>query len=136
VSAALEARIRPVASSRLRTTAYWTTTLLVVAEFSIGGVMDILQLPPFHAALLHLGYPAYFSVIMGVWKVLGAMAVLAPRLPRLKEWAYAGMIINLTTAVASSLAMGGSAGDVATPLVFTGLVAASWATRPPSRWLP
>jgi hypothetical protein len=135
MNVALEARIRPVAPARLRTIAYWVTTLLVAAEFGVGGVMDILHLQPFFAALLHLGYPAYFGVIMGVWKVLGAMTVLAPRLPRLKEWAYAGMIINLTTAVASTLATGGGAGDVAVPLLFTGLTGASWATRPPSRRL-
>jgi hypothetical protein len=136
VNAALEGRIRSVASPRLRTIAYWAATLLIAAEFGVGGVADTLHLPPFFEALLQLGYPAYFGVILGVWKVLGAMAVLAPRLPRLKEWAYAGMIFTLTGAVASALAMGGGAGDVALPLAFTGLVAVSWSLRPPSRRLP
>lgn len=136
MNAALEGRMRSVAPSRLRTIAYWAATLLIAAEFGVGGVMDTLHLPPFFAILLHLGYPAYFGVILGVWKVLGAMAVLAPRLPRPKEWAYAGMTFDLTGAIASALAMGGSAGDVAVPLGFTGLVAVSWALRPPSRRLP
>ncbi len=46
--------------------------------------------------MAHLGYPAYFCVILGVWKVLGASAVLARRFPRLKEWAYAGTVFDLT----------------------------------------
>ena len=44
----------------------------------------------------HLGYPDYFATILGVWKVLGGIAVLLPRTPRLKEWAYAGMVFDLT----------------------------------------
>jgi uncharacterized membrane protein YphA (DoxX/SURF4 family) len=72
--------------SQRRIIAYWFTTAIVAAEFAVGGVMDILRLPPFFTILEHLGYPGYFSVILGVWKVLGAVAVLAPRFPRLKEW--------------------------------------------------
>jgi uncharacterized membrane protein YphA (DoxX/SURF4 family) len=133
---ALEDGTRLVGSSRPRTMAYWAATLLIAAEFGVGGVMDTLRLPPFSAISLQLGYPAHFGIILGVWKVLGAIAVLAPRLPRVKEWAYAGMIINLTGAVAATLAMGHGAGDVAVPLAFIGLVAVSWALRPPSRRLP
>ena len=57
----------------------------------------------------HLGYPAYFAVLLGVWKVLGGLAILAPRLPRLKEWAYAGMFFDLSGAAISH----GSVGDTA-----------------------
>jgi uncharacterized membrane protein YphA (DoxX/SURF4 family) len=121
------------ASSRTRTIAYWVTTVLVAAEFVVGGVMDILRLPPFFAIMKHLGYPAYFSVIIGVWKVLGAVAVLAPRFPRLKEWAYAGMVFNMTGAAASHLAVGDGAGALVAPIIFTGLVAASWVLRPSAR---
>ena len=119
--------------SRRRLIAYWVTTAIIAAEFAVGGVMDILRLPPFFAIMRHLGYPAYFSVILGVWKVLGAVAVLAPRLPRLKEWAYAGMIFNMTGAVASHLAVGDPAVTLVAPIIFTGLVAASWAMRPSAR---
>ncbi len=126
-------RTRSAASSRNRTIAYWVTTVLVAVEFAVGGVMDILRLPPFFAIMLHLGYSAYFSAIMGVWKVLGAVAVLAPRSPRLKEWAYAGMVFNLTGAAASHLAVGDGAGALAAPIIFTGLVATSWVLRPPAR---
>jgi uncharacterized membrane protein YphA (DoxX/SURF4 family) len=116
-------------SSRNRDFAYWVATVLVAAEAAVGGVADILQLPPFFPTLIHLGYPGYFSVILGVWKVLGAVAILAPSLPRLKEWAYAGIVFNMTGAVASHLAVGDSAGNLVAPIIFTGLVAASWALR-------
>jgi uncharacterized membrane protein YphA (DoxX/SURF4 family) len=83
--------------------AYWVTNVIIAAEFAIGGVMDILRLPPFFAIVKHLGYPGYFCVILGVWKVLGAVAVLAPRFSRLKEWAYAGMFFSMNEAYLSRL---------------------------------
>lgn len=114
---------------------YWTATAVIAAEFAAGGVSDIFHLPPFGPALLQLGYPAYVGVILGTWKLLGTAAVLAPGLPRLKEWAYAGMIFDLTGAAASYLASGGGAGDLAVPLAFIVFVVASWASRPASRRL-
>jgi hypothetical protein len=80
-----------------------------------------------------LGYPAYFLTILGVWKVLSAPALLAPRLPRLKEWAYAGIFFDLTGAAASHAFSGESPGKIAAPLVLLLIAAASWALRPPSR---
>jgi hypothetical protein len=72
-------------------------------------------------------------VILGVWKVLGAVAVLAPGLPRVKEWAYAGLVFNMTGAVASHLALGDGAETLAAPILFTGLTFVSWALRAPAR---
>jgi uncharacterized membrane protein YphA (DoxX/SURF4 family) len=122
-----------VASSRNRTIAYWVTTVLVAAELGVGGVWDILRIPYVRAIIEHLGYPSYFLVIMGVWKVPGAVVLLVPRFPRLKEWAYAGAFFNYTGAAASHLAVGDGAGALVAPIIFTGLVAASWVLRPPSR---
>jgi DoxX-like family len=119
--------------SRRRIIAYWVTTVIIAAEFAVGRVMDILRLPPFFAILKHLGYPGYFSVILGVWKVLGAAAALAPRFPRLNEWAYAGMFFNMTGAAASHLAVGDPAVTLVAPIIFTGLVIASWVLRPSDR---
>jgi uncharacterized membrane protein YphA (DoxX/SURF4 family) len=82
-----------------------------------------------------LGYPGYVALILGVWKLLGGVVVLAPGLPRLKEWAYAGMIFDLTGAAASHAANGDSAANIATPLIIAGIVMASWALRPASRRL-
>jgi uncharacterized membrane protein YphA (DoxX/SURF4 family) len=91
--------------------------------------------PQILATLHHLGYPDYFATLSGVWKILGALAVVAPGLPRLKEWAYAGFFFELTAAAASRAAVGDGLGDIAAPLAFLGLVAASWALRPATRRL-
>ncbi len=123
----------PAVSPRIYTIAYWVTTALVAAESVLGGVWDILRIPYVRTDVEHLGYPVYFLVILGVWKLLGAVAVLVPRFPRLKEWAYAGMFFNYTGAVASHLAVGDGAESVAYPIIITGLVVASWALRPSAR---
>jgi hypothetical protein len=122
-------------SMKTRTIGYWATTGLVAFAFAAGGLADLARGPDMVAAMTHLGYPAYFMTIIGVWKVLGAVAVLAPKFPRLKEWAYAGMFFDLTGAAISHAAVGDAAGKVITPLVLCGLVAASWALRPESRLL-
>jgi uncharacterized membrane protein YphA (DoxX/SURF4 family) len=80
------------------------------SQLGSGGVGDILRTQPVVDGMTHLGYPAYFCVILGVWKVLGAVAVLVPRFPRLKEWAYAGAVFELTGASASHLAVGDGGG--------------------------
>jgi hypothetical protein len=83
-------------SSRRRSIAYWATTIVVVWELAVGGAWDILRIPYVVGVVVEdLGYPAYFLVILGVWKVLGAVALLAPRFPRIKEWAYAGGFFDL-----------------------------------------
>jgi uncharacterized membrane protein len=112
---------------------YWVTTALVAAELALGGVWDILQTPYVREIVEHLGYPTYLLVIMGVWKIPGAFALLVQNLPRLKEWAYAGAIVTYTTAVASHLAVGDGAEALAAPAIFAALTAASWALHPPAR---
>ena len=127
---------RPGGSSPVRrrqVVAYWVTTGLAAAELAVDGVWDILQLPYVRAVIDHLGYPRYFLVILGVWKVLGAVALVVPRFPRLKEWAYAGAVFNYTGAIASHLTVGDGALAVAYPVIQLGLVAASWALRPTAR---
>jgi uncharacterized membrane protein YphA (DoxX/SURF4 family) len=120
---------------RIKTTAYWVTTILGPASFVIGGVIGLSHNAESLRELAHLGYPAYFSTILGAWKLLGAIAIVAPRLPRLKEWAYAGFFFDLTSAAISHASVGDGVGDILTPLVFLALVAASWGLRPESRKL-
>jgi hypothetical protein len=120
----------------IRTAAYWITTVLGPTSFVMGGVLSLQQSPDVVAGVTHLGYPLYFATLLGVWKLLGAIAITAPGLPRVKEWAYAGFVFDLTAAAVSHAAVGDSAADVAAPLVFLALVAASWALRPESRRLP
>ena len=123
-------------SSRSHIIAYWVTTALVVSELALGGVWDILRVPQVRGLIERLGYPLYFLVILGIWKLLGAVALVIPRFPRLKEWAYAGVVFDLTGAVASLLASGFiDAGTLAYPITMTGVAVTSWALRPPSRRL-
>jgi uncharacterized membrane protein YphA (DoxX/SURF4 family) len=119
-----------------RLIAYWIATALTALIFIPGGVFDLLRPASVLETTRHLGYPDYFACILGAWKVLGGIAVLAPRFPRLKEWAYAGMIFDLTGATASHVASGDPVDKIVTPLVLAGIVMASWALRPDSRRLP
>ena len=116
--------------------AYWTTTVLV-AFFLSGGVAQIAQFRANPRGVVpQLGYPMYFFAVLGFWKVLGAIAILVPRFPRLKEWAYAGIFFDLTGAAASCAAVGwyGAYGfNVIAPVLIAVLAVASWALRPPSR---
>jgi len=120
-------------AKRSRTIAYWTTTAIIAWELAMGGVWDVLRVPYVRAVMEHLGYPAYAIVIIGVWKLPGAVALLIPRFPRLKEWAYAGAFFNYTGAAASHLAVGDGAGKWAGPAIFAAIAMASWALRPPAR---
>ncbi len=120
---------------KTRIIGYWVATGLVAFAFLAGGLTDLSHSPQVTEAIGKLGYPAYFLTILGVWKVLGAAAILAPRTPRLKEWAYAGIAFDLTGAAASHLASGDPTGKIVTPLVIFGIAVASWALRPASRTL-
>lgn len=120
---------------KARNVGYWLTTALVAFAFGAGGALDVSGAPDVVAAMAHLGYPAYFAIVIGVWKLLGAAAVLAPKLPRVKEWAYAGMFFDLTGAAVSHAASGDDAKAVLTPLFVLGLVVASYLLRPESRRL-
>jgi DoxX-like family len=117
--------------------AYWTTTGLIAFFIGGGGVAQIAQyLGNPHGVVPVLRYPLYFFAILGFWKVLGAIAILAPRFPRLKEWAYAGIFFDLTGAVASVVAVGvygAYAFHVLAPLILAGITVASWALRPQIR---
>ncbi|HYL99987.1 MAG TPA: DoxX family protein, partial [Blastocatellia bacterium] len=93
-------------AERNRAIVYWGTTALLAFELGLGGVWDVLRVPQVRGVTDRLGYPAYFLVILGVWKLFGAIAVIIPRFPRLKEWAYAGVVFNLTGALASHIASG------------------------------
>jgi uncharacterized membrane protein YphA (DoxX/SURF4 family) len=122
-------------TEKARTIAYWVTTILGPTSFVIGGVINLMPTEQAVATLQHLGYPSYFASILGLGKLLGAIVITVPRLPRLKEWAYAGFFIDLTAAAVSRAAVGDSIADIVAPLGFLALVLASWALRPASRKL-
>jgi hypothetical protein len=99
------------------------------------GFGNLTRAPQVVEALAALGYPAYFPVILGSWKVLAAAALAAPGLPRLKEWAYAGVFSALSGAVASHLLAGDPPAKAVAPVVIVAVVLASWWLRPDNRKL-
>lgn len=120
---------------KTRTIGYWATTGLLAAAFAAGGVVDLIGGQEMKEGMAHLGYPGYFASILGVWKVLGAVALLVPRFPRLKEWAYAGIAFDLTGAAVSHAVIGDGVAKIVTPLALFVLAAVSWALRPEARVL-
>jgi hypothetical protein len=120
-------------TSKQKMIGYWVTTGLLAAAFLAAGAAELASDPGAVASTLALGYPAYVLTVLGAWKVLSVPALLAPRLPRLKEWAYAGIFFDLTGAAASHAFSGDSPVRIATPLVLLLIAAMSWALRPSSR---
>jgi len=117
----------------MKTTLFRISTALLALALVLGGVFDLLRAPAVAQNIAALGYPAYLMSILGFWKVLGAAAITAPGLPRLKEWAYAGVALELTGAAASHAFAGDPAGKILVPLVLLALAVLSWALRPASR---
>lgn len=121
-----------VQGTRIRPAGYWIVTGLLVAELLVGGLWDVAHTRHVVEVVMQLGYPAYILTILGVWKLLAVPALLAPRLPLLKEWAYAGVFFEMTGAAVSHMARGGGP-EVVVTLVTAVLVVISWWLRPASR---
>ena len=118
---------------KVKLVAYWIATVLVAANYLFAGYSYISRNEQVKMGAAALGYPVYFFVMLGVWKTLGAIVILIPKTPVVKEWAYAGMLINLIGASVSCAVMGFEKQHVILPLVFLAFVIASWALRPASR---
>ncbi|ABF42576.1 conserved hypothetical protein [Candidatus Koribacter versatilis Ellin345] len=114
---------------------YWASTVLAALLFMVPGLGLLGRVSHFTDDMAHLGYPLYFLTFLGAWKVLGALAILAPGIPRVKEWAYAGMIFDLSGAMISRAVMGDGAVKVIVPCVVGCLVVFSWSLRPAGRLL-
>ena len=124
-----------VGGSRAKTIAYWATTGFLVFNMLSGGLAELAQLEGNAEGMRVLGYPLYMMTILGAWKVLGSAALLAPRLPRLKEWAYAGIFFNMLGAFVSHVANRDPAWSIVVTLAIAGITLASWGLRPRSRKL-
>ena len=81
----------------------------------------------------HLGYPLYFLTILGVWKILGVVAILIPKFPLLKEWTYAGFFFAMSGALISHFALEDAAKDFFGPTLLLILILVSWYFRPADR---
>lgn len=113
---------------------YWIATLWLSLGMASTGIVQVLQLKEETEFVLLLGYPAYFLIIIGVWKLLGVVAVLVPKFPVVKEWAYAGFFFVSSGAFISQLAMGHTAiGEWFPAVLLLILTIISWYYRPAGR---
>lgn len=116
------------------TLVYWITTALLSFGMLGSGFAQIFHAQAMIELVTPLGYPVYFLTIIGVWKVLGVVAILVPGFPLLKEWAYAGLFFVMTGAFVSHLAVGDTGIKALTgPLMQTIFIVLSWYFRPASR---
>ena len=114
---------------------YWIATGWLALGMTSSGIVQLLKLKEETAFILSLGYPDYLLTILGIFKLAGVLVILAPRLPLVKEWAYAGFFFMMTGAVWSHLASGAPATDAGPALFLLALTTVSWYFRPASRKL-
>lgn len=114
---------------------YWVVTVVAALLFAVPGTALILHIPHFADEMARLGYPSYFLGLLGIFKVLAAVTIVAPGFPRLKEWAYAGMMFDIIGAMVSHAAAGDALTTLAIPVVIACVVVASWAMRSRGRIL-
>ncbi len=113
---------------------YWVATALLCAGMLGSGIQQIIRNPQMVEIMNKLGYPTYFMVIIGVWKVLAVAALLIPKFKLLKEWAYAGLFFVMTGALISHLACGEyGVKDILGPVFQTIFILTSWYFRPADR---
>jgi hypothetical protein len=119
--------------TKTKATIYWIATLFVAFIMTISGILAITHAPTMMTALAHLGYPPYFSNLLGVAKLLGVCVLLAPGIVRLKEWAYAGFGITILSASYSHLLSGDGLLAALEPLVTFAALILSYSMRPANR---
>ena len=105
---------------------YWVATVWLSLGMLSTGVVQLIQLKEETEMMTHLGYPLYFLTLLGVWKILGVIAILIPKFPTLKEWAYAGFFFAMSGAIVSHLAVGDGALELFGPALLIILTLTSW----------
>lgn len=112
---------------------YWTATILLSLGMFSGGIAQLVKVQQNVDGIAHLGYPIYLMYILGVWKILGVIAILIPKFKLLKEWAYAGFFFAMTGALISHISVGDTFSQFLAPLIFVILTIVSWHFRPNDR---
>ncbi|MCC9072955.1 DoxX family protein [Flavobacterium sp. F-65] len=112
---------------------YWVSTILLSIGMFSGGIAQLLKAKETVDGIVHLGYPIYFTSIIGTWKVLGVIVLLIPKFALMKEWAYAGFFFAMSGAVFSHVASGDAILNYLAPFVFALLTVVSWYFRPVDR---
>jgi len=105
---------------------YWIVTGLAAALMLLSAIPDVMGAPEAIEFFKHLGYPAYLLPFLGVAKILGAITILVPKFPRLKEWAYAGLVFDLIGAFYSHVSVGDPASVWVFSLIGLALVSGSY----------
>lgn len=114
---------------------YWIATLWLALGMTVTGVVQLIKMKEEVDMMNHLGYPIYFLTILGIWKILGVIAVLIPKFTLLKEWAYAGFFFAMSGAIFSHLACGDALIALFGPTLLLVLTIVSWYFRPLERKL-
>jgi uncharacterized membrane protein YphA (DoxX/SURF4 family) len=109
---------------------YWIATIWLALGMTSTGIVQLIKMKEEADMFTHLGYPEYLLTILGVWKLLGVVAILVPKFPQLKEWTYAGFFFAMSGAVVSHLAVGDSAIELFGPILLIALTVTSWYFRP------
>lgn len=112
---------------------YWIATVWLSLGMISSAIVQLLRIPEGVEAITKLGFPTYLMTILGIWKVFGVIAILAPRYPLVKEWAYAGFFFVTTGAMVSHIVMRESFGDTFPSILLLALTVVSWYFRPESR---
>lgn len=112
---------------------YWVATLWLALGMTSTGVVQLMKIDEELASFSRLGYPEYLLTLLGVWKILGVIAILVPRFPLVKEWAYAGFFFAMSGAVVSHLAIGDAPIELFGPCLLLLLTGVSWYFRPSER---
>ena len=108
---------------------FWVTTTIIAIAYFITGLGNLLPFAHIAQDMAHLGYPAYFLKIIGTWKVLAAIVIIVPDFQRVKEWAFAGMILDLTGAALSRYFMGDAWPTVVIPLGISVMITVNYIIR-------
>lgn len=112
---------------------YWIATLWLALGMVSTGIVQLMKVQEEADMITRLGYPLYFLTILGIWKLLGTIAVLMPKFPLLKEWAYAGFFFSMSGAIISHIAVSDPVTESLPPLLLLVLTIASWYFRPADR---
>ena len=112
---------------------YWVATLWLALGMTSTGIVQLIKMEEEVAMITGIGYPDYIVTLLGTLKLLGVVAVLVPKFPRVKEWAYAGFFFNMTGAIFSHVVSGSDAAELFGPTLLLVLTVVSWYFRPADR---
>ena len=112
---------------------YWIATIWLSLGMFSTGIVQLLKMDQDVARMADLNYPVYLLTLLGIWKILGVIAVLIPKFPILKEWAYAGFFFAMSGALFSHIMSESPASEFFPSLLLLVLTVVSWYFRPESR---